>query len=117
MIHALLLAAAVSGRVDTTACPRTRVARVHLVDGMPFIDAVRATISAKPHPVRVGTETLNGFTIYDGTQPIASLPFAPDRSVEVRENLQADPAGRYVDIALPAPCARTAGHVVLRPEA
>ena len=108
-MHALVLAAAL--------CPAVRVARVHLVDGMPFVDALRPTLHATPRPDRSGPAPANGFALSDGGRDVAWIVFAPDGSVEVRGYVRSDPAGRFVDVeAPPGPgCApRAAASVTLR---
>lgn len=116
-MHALVLAALVAARADANACPAVRLARVHLVDGMPFIDALRPSLRATARPDRSGPTPANGFSITDGGREIAYLRFAPDGSVEVRGYVRADAAARFVDIEAPpgAGCARSTVSVTLRP--
>jgi hypothetical protein len=110
-MHALVLAALI--------CPPVRLARVHLVDGMPFIDVLRPSLRATAHPDRSGPTAVNGFAITDGGREIAYLRFAPDGSVEVRGYVRVDPAGRFVDVDAPPGrgCPRAAISVTLRPTA
>jgi len=117
-MHALLLAANIGARTEPSACPRVRLARVHLVDGMPFIDALRPSLRATARADRSGSTPVNGFALSEGGREIAYLRFAPDGTIEVRGNVRADPGGRFVDIEAPpgAGCAATdAGRVTLRP--
>ncbi|HEY4441268.1 MAG TPA: hypothetical protein VGN14_12490 [Candidatus Elarobacter sp.] len=109
-MHALVLAASL--------CPAVRLARVHLVDGMPFVDALRPTLRAQPRPDRSGPAVQNGFVLTDAGREVGYIVFAPDGSVEVRGLIRSDPAGRFVDVEAPPPpgCApRAAARVTLRP--
>jgi hypothetical protein len=105
MIHALIAAAVLTGGFDATACSKTvRVARVHLVDGMPFVDALRPTLRIRRTADR---KAENVFAVYDGAVTVGYLTFAPDGSVAVSGVVRADPAARFVDLyELPHMCPR-----------
>ncbi len=119
MIHALIAAAALGGGFDAAACTKKiRVARVHLVDGMPFVDALRRSIGVQRNVKRPNVPPANVFRVYDGAATIGYLSFAGDGSVEVSGVLEADPAGRFVDLdEPPTHCPRPirAMRVTLRP--
>lgn len=113
MIAALLLAAAIGAPADACASG-VRAARVHLVDGMPFVDAVVRTVRI----VRTAAQPPHAFRVYDGRDAIGDLTFAADGSVQVRGEVKSDPAGRFVDLyERPARCPRRAEALsaVLRP--
>jgi hypothetical protein len=105
MIHALIAAALLTVALDATACSnKVRVARVHLVDGMPFVDALRPTIRVRRS---ANLRPANVFGVYDGAVALGYLTFAPDGSVAVSGVLRPDAAGRFVDLyELPSPCPR-----------
>jgi hypothetical protein len=107
MIHALLAASHVRATFDRQACVATvRLARIHLVDGMPFVGALRPTIRIRFHP-DPSSGTKYGFTIADGTKPVAYLRYAPDGMWEVKGDVRRDPAGRFVDVMQqPGNCVR-----------
>ena len=105
MIHALVAAAVLAAGFDATACSKTvRVARIHLVDGMPFVDALRPTIRVRR---TADGKPENVFAVYDGAVTLGYLTFAPDGSVAVSGVVRADPAARFVDLyELPNQCPR-----------
>jgi hypothetical protein len=105
VIHALIAAAVLTGGSGATACSnKARVARIHLVDGMPFVDALRPTIRVRRITDR---RPANVFGVYDGSQTLGYLTFAPDSSVAVSGVLNADAAGRFVDLyEVPSRCPR-----------
>jgi hypothetical protein len=105
MIHALIAAVVLAASVDAAACSKNaRVARVHLVEGMPFVDALRPTIHIRR---TAGPKPENVFAVYDGTATVGYLTFAPDGSVAVSGVVRADPAARFVDLyELPNQCPR-----------
>jgi hypothetical protein len=105
VIHALLAAVVLIGALDATACSnKVRVARIHLVDGMPFVDALRPTIRLRRTADR---KPANVFGVYDGAVTLGYLTFAPDGSVAVSGVVHEDAAGRFVDLyELPRGCPR-----------
>jgi hypothetical protein len=105
MIHALTAAVVLAAGFDAAACSKNvRVARVHLVDGMPFVDALRPTIRVRR---TAGPKPENVFAVYDGPAMVGYLTFAPDGSVAVSGVVRADPAARFVDLyELPHTCPR-----------
>ena len=110
MIAALLLAVAAGAPLQGACDPGVRAARIHLVDGMPFVDAVIRTVRI----VRAPARTAQVFRVFDGRDPIGELTFAPDGSVEVRGAVKSDPAGRFVDVyAKPNGCPRVAARSVM----
>jgi hypothetical protein len=105
VIHALIAAAVLTSGSGAAACSnKVRVARIHLVDGMPFVDALRPTIRLRRDATR---RPENVFAVYDGGKTLGYLTFAPDGSIVVSGVLRTDAAGRFVDLyELPSQCPR-----------
>jgi hypothetical protein len=114
VIHALIAAAIVAAGFDAAACSKkVRVARVHLVDGLPFVDALKPTIRIRR---TADGKPENVFAVYDGAVTLGYLTFAPDGSVAVSGVVRADPAARFVDLyELPNQCPRPRATVSLHP--
>jgi hypothetical protein len=111
-----LVAAAATAVHSPVRCPAPiRVARIHLVDGMPFVVALRPTLRARTRAdgARAGA---HAFVLYDGARPLATVHFAADGSVVVRGYVAAVAGGAAVDVASPAAgCTATTTQVVLNP--
>lgn len=113
MIALAVPAAAVHGPVH---CPApVRIARIHLVDGMPFVVALRPTLRARTRAdgARPGA---HAFVLYDGARALATVHFAADGSVVVHGYAAAVAGGAAVDVISPAAgCPATAAQIVLSP--
>jgi hypothetical protein len=109
-MHAVVLAAAVGAARVPAQCAPQRVARVHLVDGMPFISA---------HVPTLRIRRMNGahvsFELFDGSRGVASMSFEPDGSVVLNGNVARGGNGAVDVEALPNGCRSTGARIVLSP--
>jgi hypothetical protein len=97
-MHALLLAAAVGAARAPARCVPARAARIHLVDGMPFVVARIKTLRGRAR------QPEHAFVLYDGTRELAQLRFNSDGSVLVVGYVDWDgkgAVGTYVDVLVP----------------
>ena len=113
-VGALLIAVAkgTPPRCDQLRAHPVSVARVALVDGMPFVTALRPTIGLRFHP-EAATKT-PGYTVYDGTRPIAWFAVRSD-GLEIHGVARRNPGG-FVEVQeLPPQCVRSGVSPVLLP--
>jgi hypothetical protein len=113
VIAALVLAAALAS--PPARCgPPARIARIHLVDGMPFVVALRPSLRARTRPdaTRPGA---HAFVLYDGTRLLATLRFDADGSVGINGSVRAASAGTVDVLTAAGSCPIAASHVVLAP--
>ncbi len=83
-----------------------RLAEVQVVDGMPFVTALRPTIRIRYHPDPSGTEA---YTIYDGNTPVGSLRNMSNGAWDVSGYLRENQAAGFVDLlGPPRGCVRNA---------
>jgi hypothetical protein len=112
-MHALLLAAAVGAARPPARCVPARAARVHLVDGMPFVVARIKTLRGRAY------RTQHVYVLYDGARELAQLRFLGDGSVSIAGYVDGIVAGAgmsYVDVLVPsASCPVAYGHITLKP--
>jgi hypothetical protein len=111
-----VIAAAVAAVQKPARCPApVRVARIHLVDGMPFVVAIRPTLRARTRAdgTRAGA---HAFVLYDGQRPLATVHFVAGGSVVVNGYVAPVAGGTAVDVeAPPAGCASKTAQIVINP--
>lgn len=118
MIHAVVLAAAVGARRGWPFCSApVAVARIHLVEGMPFVAALRPTLRARMGKdiARTGA---HAFVLYDGSHPLAKVSFALDGTVIVIGYVRSAENGAAVDVVTQTPgkaCANRLTRIDLKP--
>jgi hypothetical protein len=110
-MHALLLAAAVGAARASARCVPARAARIHLVDGMPFVVAEIRTLRARAFHAQ------RSFVLYDGTRELARLRWNTDGSVLVVGYVGGARGRGYVDVLVPrAGCPVANVSVTLTPD-
>jgi hypothetical protein len=113
-MHAVVLAAAVGAARVPARCTVQRVARIHVVDGMPFVVALRESLRARTRPD--GTHAgWHAFVLYDGARPLATIRFEGGGTVVV-SGYVARAGNGAVDVqAPPNGCPSKPARVVLSP--
>lgn len=109
-MHAVVLAAAVGAARVPARCAPQRVARIHLVDGMPFISAHVRTLR-----IRRFNGSHVSFTLFDGDRAVASVSIEPDGSTVINGAVRESGNGAVDVEATPDGCRPKDARIVLSP--